>query len=155
MNIWTCSVACNDNKATARSIQFDANDVIIITAPLRLSKKLRSLPSSVRQIIGPTPTGDPWPSRREIYGNSLPVSPLIKRLSVRVDRLEDAISHVYNVINELHRRVSTLENKLKPLAKDELHYGAYSLNAQIAAPAFVQKIVIDDGARGLHPLPAV
>src|SRR5215813_1041795 len=29
----------------------DANDVIIITTPLRLSKKLRSLPSSLRGII--------------------------------------------------------------------------------------------------------
>jgi hypothetical protein len=39
------------------------------------------------------------------------------RLRVRVDRLEDAISHFYNVINELRRRVSTLEKKSKPLAK--------------------------------------
>jgi hypothetical protein len=74
MNTWTCSVSRNDNKATARAIQFDANDVIIITAPLRLFKKLRSLPSSVRRIIGAHSYGDPWPSRREIYGNSLPVS---------------------------------------------------------------------------------
>jgi hypothetical protein len=36
------------------------------------------------------------------------------RLHGRVDRLEDAISHFYNV-NELRRRVSTLEKKLKPL----------------------------------------
>jgi predicted nucleic acid-binding Zn-ribbon protein len=41
------------------------------------------------------------------------------RLRVRVDRLEDAISHFYNVINELRRRVSTLEKKLKTLAKDD------------------------------------
>jgi predicted nucleic acid-binding Zn-ribbon protein len=34
------------------------------------------------------------------------------RLRARVDHLEDAISHFYNVINELRRRVSTLENKL-------------------------------------------
>jgi hypothetical protein len=39
------------------------------------------------------------------------------RLRARVDRLEDAISHFYNVINELRRRVSTLEKKSKPLAK--------------------------------------
>src|SRR6516225_9657377 len=39
------------------------------------------------------------------------------RLSARVDRLEDAISHFYNVIDELRRRVSTLEKKSKPLAK--------------------------------------
>jgi len=44
-----------------------------------------------------------------------------KRLSSRVDRLEDAINHFYYVMNELRRRVSTLEKKLKPLAKDELH----------------------------------
>jgi hypothetical protein len=41
------------------------------------------------------------------------------RLHARVDRLEDAISHFYNVINELRERVSTLEKKLNPLAKDE------------------------------------
>ena len=39
-------------------------------------------------------------------------------LHVQVDRLEDAISHFYNVINELSRRVSTLERQLKPSAKD-------------------------------------
>jgi hypothetical protein len=37
MNTWTCSVSRNDNKAKHK--QFDANDVIIITAPLRLFKK--------------------------------------------------------------------------------------------------------------------
>jgi len=36
------------------------------------------------------------------------------RLHVRVDRLEDAVSHFYNVINELRRRVSTQEKKLEP-----------------------------------------
>jgi hypothetical protein len=41
------------------------------------------------------------------------------RLHARVDRLEDAISHFYNVINELRERVSTLEKKLNPPAKDE------------------------------------
>jgi hypothetical protein len=40
------------------------------------------------------------------------------RLSDRVDRLEDTISYFYNVLNELRRRVSTLEKQLKPLAKD-------------------------------------
>jgi hypothetical protein len=45
------------------------------------------------------------PSRQRTY----------RRLHVRVDRLEDAISHFYSVINELRRRVSTLEKKLKPL----------------------------------------
>src|SRR5262245_37167424 len=83
-----------------------------------LSKKLQSLPSSIRRIIQSRDRScvDPWPSRREIYGNSLPVSTYI-RLYPRVDRLEDAISHLYNVINELRRRVSALEKKSKPLAK--------------------------------------
>ena len=48
------------------------------------------------------------PSRQRTY----------RRLYVRVDRLEDAISHFYKVINELRRDVSTLEKQLKPLAKD-------------------------------------
>jgi hypothetical protein len=39
------------------------------------------------------------------------------RLYARVDRLEDVISHFYNVTNELRDRVSTLEKKLNPLAK--------------------------------------
>jgi hypothetical protein len=47
--------------------------------------------------------------------------PTYKRLSARVDRLEDAISHFYNVINELSRRVSTLEKKLKPFSQRPLH----------------------------------
>jgi hypothetical protein len=41
------------------------------------------------------------------------------RLHSRVDCLEDTISHFYNVINELRERVSTLEKKLNPAAKDE------------------------------------
>jgi predicted RNase H-like nuclease (RuvC/YqgF family) len=41
-----------------------------------------------------------------------------RHLHVRVDRLEDAISHFYNVINELRRHVSTLDKQLKSLAKD-------------------------------------
>jgi len=41
--------------------------------------------------------------------------PAYKRLSARVDCLEDAISHFYNVINELRGRVSTLEKKNKAL----------------------------------------
>jgi len=44
--------------------------------------------------------------------------PTYKRLSTRVDRLEDAISHFYIVINELRGRVLTLERQLKPSAKD-------------------------------------
>ena len=65
------------NKATAGTIQFDANDVIIIT--VRLSKKLHSLPSSLGRIIQFRDRScvDPWPSRREIDGQRLPVSALI------------------------------------------------------------------------------
>jgi hypothetical protein len=48
------------------------------------------------------------PSRQRTY----------RHLHVRVDRLEDAISHFYNVINELRSRVLTLEKQLKPLVKD-------------------------------------
>jgi hypothetical protein len=47
MNTWTCSASRDDTKRE----QFDANDVIIITAPLRLSKKLHSLPLSLGRII--------------------------------------------------------------------------------------------------------
>jgi hypothetical protein len=43
------------------------------------------------------------PARQRIY----------LRLRARVEALEDAISHFYNVINELRGRVSTLEKKLK------------------------------------------
>jgi hypothetical protein len=48
------------------------------------------------------------PSRQRTY----------RRLHVRVDQLEDVIGHYYNAINELRWRVSTLEKKLEPLAKD-------------------------------------
>jgi hypothetical protein len=48
------------------------------------------------------------PSRQRTY----------RHLYDRVDRLEDAISHFYNVINELRRHVSTLEKELEPSAKD-------------------------------------
>jgi len=51
------------------------------------------------------------------------------RLHTRIDRLEDAMSHLYkitkelrnlyNVTNELRERVSTLEKESKPLAKDD------------------------------------
>jgi hypothetical protein len=34
------------------------------------------------------------------------------RLRARIDRLEDTISHFYNVINELRERVSRVEKKL-------------------------------------------
>jgi hypothetical protein len=43
------------------------------------------------------------PSRQRTY----------KRLLARVEILEDAISHFYNVIDELRRRVSTLHKKSK------------------------------------------
>jgi hypothetical protein len=46
------------------------------------------------------------PSRQRTY----------RHLYVRVDQLEDAISHFYKVINELRGRVLTLEKQLKPSA---------------------------------------
>jgi hypothetical protein len=49
--------------------------------------------------------------------NRLPVSPLIYGCVLELIASKDAISHFYNVINELRRRVSTLEKKSKPLAK--------------------------------------
>jgi hypothetical protein len=41
------------------------------------------------------------------------------RLHTRVNRLEDTISHFYDVINELRERVLTLEKKLKNPLEDE------------------------------------
>jgi len=86
----------DDNKGTAGTIQFDANDVIIITAPLRLSKKLHSLPSSLGRIIQSRGRScvDPWPSRREMDGHSLPVSALINacRLELIASRMQSVIS---------------------------------------------------------------
>ena len=38
------------------------------------------------------------------------------RLNTRIDRLEDAMNHFYNVINKLRERVSTLEKKLERLS---------------------------------------
>ena len=38
-----------------------------------------------------------------------------ERLGPRVDRLEDVVSHLYKVINELRERVSTVEKKLERL----------------------------------------
>jgi hypothetical protein len=39
------------------------------------------------------------------------------RLSARVDRLEDAMSHFYNVINKMRERVSTLDERVSTLEK--------------------------------------
>ena len=63
---------------------------------------------------------DPWPSRREIDGHSLSLSALMNAriLELIVSRIQSVI--IYNVINELRERVSTLEKKLKLLAKDVL-----------------------------------
>jgi len=93
-----------------------------------LSKKLHSLQSSIRRIIQPRGPScvEPAPSVvrptqscEEIDRHSLPVSALIYACVLELIYLEDAISHFYNVINELRRRVSALEKKLKPLAKDD------------------------------------
>jgi hypothetical protein len=48
----------------------------------------------------PAESTDPAPERA--YG----------RLRARIDRLEDTISHFYNVINQVRERVSALEKKL-------------------------------------------
>jgi hypothetical protein len=102
----TCSVARDDISKCA-NLQFDAKDVIISTAPLR-SKKEHSLLSSLGRIVGPM-TKPPRDRRTQPYRQ-----PTYKRLSARVDRLEDAISHFYNVLTELRSRVSTSEMKSKP-----------------------------------------
>ena len=39
-----------------------------------------------------------------------------ERANARIDRLEDTITHFYNVIKELRERVSTLEKKLGRLS---------------------------------------
>jgi hypothetical protein len=102
----TCSVARDDISKCA-NLQFDAKDVIISTAPLR-SKKEHSLPSSLGRIVGPM-TKPPRDRRTQPYRQ-----PTYRRLSARVDRLEDAISHFYNVLIELRSRVSTPGKKSKP-----------------------------------------
>jgi len=65
------------------------------------------------------------------------------RLYARVDRLEDAISHFYNVINELRRRVSTLEKKLKPLNGG----GGERRSPELYIAGFARRLVaVDRGA---------
>jgi hypothetical protein len=56
-----------------------------------------------------------WPRDRRTQ----PARQRTMRLYARVDCLEDAISHFYNVISQLRERVSTLEKKLNFLAKDD------------------------------------
>jgi ubiquinone biosynthesis protein UbiJ len=69
------------------------------------------------------PAWKPGPSRRA--ANSVmpnrPTEPDVPeraygRLNTRIDRLEDAMNHFYNVINKLRERVSTLEKKLERLS---------------------------------------
>jgi hypothetical protein len=105
MNTWTCSVSRDDKRADRSATS------VVQKIALTASSLGRIIQSRDRSCV------DPWPSRREIYGKQPARQPAYKRLSARVDRLEDAISHFYNVTNELHRRVSTLEKKSKPLAK--------------------------------------
>jgi chromosome segregation ATPase len=54
-----------------------------------------------RPIIMPRRLREPRPER--------------ERANARMDRLEDTITHFYNIINELRERVSTLEKKLESL----------------------------------------
>jgi hypothetical protein len=56
-----------------------------------------------------------WPRDRRTQ----PARQRTMRLDARVDCLEDAISHFYNVTSELRERVSRLEKKLNPLAEDD------------------------------------
>ena len=56
-----------------------------------------------RPIIMPRRVTEPSPERA------------YERVNARMDRLEDTITHFYNVINELRERVSTLEKKLERL----------------------------------------
>jgi hypothetical protein len=111
-----------------------------------LSKKLYSLPSSIRRIIQTRDRSCRTHGQAAVWVGANFVGPLsrrrssarkmsttlrsikrvmrdrrtlpsrqrtYRRLHVRVDRLEDEISHFYNVVNELRGRVSTLEKKLK------------------------------------------
>ena len=71
---------------------------MLVAAAVVCLEELLTLPPRNRRTL---------PSRQRTY----------IRLRARVDRLEDAISHFYNVITELRSRVSTLEKELKPLAK--------------------------------------
>src|SRR6516162_4487153 len=115
------------NRTCLREPFNDANDVIIITTRrFRLSKRLHSLPSSIRRIIQlvTPPARKPGPSRRA--ANSVmpnrPTEPDVPeraygRLNTQIDRLEDAMNHFYNVINKLRERVSTLDERVSTLEK--------------------------------------
>ena len=71
------------------------------------------------------------------------------RLRARVDHLEDASRHFYNVINELRRRVSTLEKKLKPLAKDHYTNGITRMIEFLAQMPTGEKIFLAMAVLGL------
>jgi len=107
MNTWTCSVS-RDDKRTDRS-------AASVVQKIALAAIVARADNSILRPLLRGPMAKPPRDRRTQPGRQS----TYKRLSAQVDRLEDAISHFYNVINELRRRVSTLEKKSKPLAKDE------------------------------------
>jgi hypothetical protein len=94
------SIRCQgcDNYHSAASVQKTALAAIVA----------RGHNSIGRSYVGPM-TKPPRDRRTQPYRQ-----PTYKRLSARVDRLEDAISHFYNVLTELRSVVSTLEKKSKP-----------------------------------------
>jgi predicted RNase H-like nuclease (RuvC/YqgF family) len=105
MNTWTCSVSRDDKRAdrsAASVVQKIALTAIVAQGDNSNQSGLLRGP-----MAKPPRDRRTLPSRQRTY----------TRLRAQVDRLEDAISHFYSVINELRRRVSALEKKSKPLAK--------------------------------------
>jgi hypothetical protein len=64
------------------------------------------------------------------------------RLRARVDRLEDAISHFYNVINELRGRVSTLENNGATAEEDRVSLAGNTFGGTTAEPGITGRFVL-------------
>jgi hypothetical protein len=82
MNTWTCSVSRDDKRADRSATS------VVQKIALTASSLGRIIQSRDRSCV------DPWPSRREIYGNSLPVSPLINAclLELIASRMQSVIS---------------------------------------------------------------
>ena len=103
MNTWACSVSRNDKRAdrsVASVVQKIALTAIVARADNSIQRPLLRGP-----MAKPPRERRTLPSRQRTYIG----------LSARLDRFEDAISHFYNVTNELRRRVSTLDNVLNEL----------------------------------------
>src|SRR5262249_24416395 len=103
MNTWTCSVSRDDKRA-------DRSATSVVQKIALTAIVARADNSIYRPLLGGPMAKPPRGIRKQPARQ-----PAYKRLSARVDRLEDAISHFYNVINELRRRVSALEKKSKRL----------------------------------------